>query len=138
MKGFNTTLDLRRIRPSISKVFISLLVVALGLMGARALSEIDQDLRIMYTEYTLAATDLAHISADIIRYRMMSAEMCARSVAAKVYSVYMMRRSWSISLSARAPINPSATTSRLMKTFEMEGRMRRRSSVVLNPFIAIP
>ena len=69
MKGFNTTLDLRRIRPSISKVFISLLVVALGLMGARALSEIDQDLRIMYTEYTLAATDLAHISADIIRYR---------------------------------------------------------------------
>jgi len=69
MKGFNTTLVLRRIRPSISKVFISLLVVALGLMGARALSEIDQDLRIMYTEYTLAATDLAHISADIIRYR---------------------------------------------------------------------
>ena len=38
-------------------------------MGAQALSQIDQDLRIMYTEYTLAATDLAHISADIIRYR---------------------------------------------------------------------
>jgi len=69
MKGFKTTLGLRRIRPSVSKVFISLLVVALGLIGARALSEIDQDLRIMYTEYTLAATDLAHISADIIRYR---------------------------------------------------------------------
>ena len=69
MNGLKTTLDLRRIRPSISKVFISLLVVALGLIGARALSAIDQDLRIMYTEYTLAATDLAHISADIIRYR---------------------------------------------------------------------
>jgi chemoreceptor-like protein with four helix bundle sensory module len=64
-----TMLDPRRLRPSVSKVFISLLVVGLGLIGARALSEIDQDLRIMYTEYTLAATDLAHISADIIRYR---------------------------------------------------------------------
>ena len=59
----------RRIRPSLSQVLISLLIVGLGLIGNRALSEIDQDLRIMYTEYTLAATDLAHISADIIRYR---------------------------------------------------------------------
>jgi len=64
-----TMLDPRALRLSISKVFISLLVITLGFIGARALSAIDQDLRIMYTEYTLAATDLAHISADIIRYR---------------------------------------------------------------------
>ena len=55
--------------PSWGQVFISLLVAGLGLLGAQALSQIDRDLRIMYTEYTLAATDLAHISADIIRYR---------------------------------------------------------------------
>lgn len=45
------------------------MIATLGLAGARELSQVDQDLRIMYTEYTLAATDLAHISADIIRYR---------------------------------------------------------------------
>jgi hypothetical protein len=61
--------QVRRIRPSLSQILISLLIIGLGLIGNRALSEIDQDLRIMYTEYTLAATDLAHISADIIRYR---------------------------------------------------------------------
>jgi hypothetical protein len=61
--------QVRRIRPCLSQILISLLIVGLGLIGNRALSEIDQDLRIMYTEYTLAATDLAHISADIIRYR---------------------------------------------------------------------
>jgi Four helix bundle sensory module for signal transduction len=51
------------------QILISLMVAGLGLLGAQALSQIDHDLRIMYTEYTLAATDLAHISADIIRYR---------------------------------------------------------------------
>jgi hypothetical protein len=45
------------------------MIAGLGLMGAGALSQVDQDLRIMYTEYTLAATDLAHISADVMRYR---------------------------------------------------------------------
>ena len=60
---------LGRVRPSLSQILISLLIVGLGFIGNRALSEVDQDLRIMYTEYTLAATDLAHISADIIRYR---------------------------------------------------------------------
>lgn len=59
----------RSYRPSWSQIFVSLLIAGLGYMGAQALSQIDQDLRIMYTEYTLAATDLAHISADIIRYR---------------------------------------------------------------------
>lgn len=61
--------SLRRVRPSLAQILISVLIVGLGFIGNRALSEVDQDLRIMYTEYTLAATDLAHISADIIRYR---------------------------------------------------------------------
>ena len=38
-------------------------------MSVQALSDVDQDLRIMYTEYTLGAADLAHISADTMRYR---------------------------------------------------------------------
>lgn len=59
----------RLLRPSFGQAVVSLLIVALGVMGARALSEIDRDLRVMYTEYTLAAVDLAHISADIIRFR---------------------------------------------------------------------
>ena len=57
------------VRPAFSQILISLLIAGLGLMGARALSQVDQDLRIMYTEYTLGATDLAHISADIMRFR---------------------------------------------------------------------
>lgn len=61
--------QLQRLRPSLSQMLISVLIIGLGFIGNRALSEVDQDLRIMYTEYTLAATDLAHISADIIRYR---------------------------------------------------------------------
>ncbi len=60
---------LKLTRPSFSQLLISLLIVGLGVMGAEALSEVDQDLRIMYTEYTLAAADLAHISADVLRYR---------------------------------------------------------------------
>ncbi|MBI5411024.1 MAG: MCP four helix bundle domain-containing protein [Nitrospirae bacterium] len=61
--------QLRRLRPTWSQILISLMIAGLGLMGAEALSQVDQDLRLMYTEYTLAATDLAHISADVIRYR---------------------------------------------------------------------
>lgn len=56
-------------RPAWTQILVSLLIAALGLMGARALSQVDQDLRIMYTEYTLGATDLAHISANVMRYR---------------------------------------------------------------------
>jgi hypothetical protein len=48
---------------------ISLLIAGLGWLSGQALSRVDQDLRIMYTEYTLGATDLAHISADVMRYR---------------------------------------------------------------------
>lgn len=52
-----------------SQLLISLLIAGLGWYSGQALSQIDQDLRIMYTEYTLGAADLAHISADVMRYR---------------------------------------------------------------------
>lgn len=56
-------------KPSIPQLLISLLIAGLGWYSGQALSQIDQDLRIMYTEYTLGAADLAHISADVMRYR---------------------------------------------------------------------
>ncbi|GKS59771.1 hypothetical protein YTPLAS18_32980 [Nitrospira sp.] len=52
-----------------SRIVLSLLIVGLGWLGGQELSAIDQDLRVMYTEYTLGATDLAHLMADTIRYR---------------------------------------------------------------------
>jgi Four helix bundle sensory module for signal transduction len=60
---------IRSFRPSGSQLLISLLVAGLGWLSGQALSRVDQDLRIMYTEYTLGAADLAHISADVMRYR---------------------------------------------------------------------
>jgi hypothetical protein len=56
-------------RPSWKQIVISLLIAGLGLVGARALSQVNQDITLMYTEYTLGATELAHISADVIRFR---------------------------------------------------------------------
>ncbi len=56
-------------RPSWKQIVVSLLIAGLGLMAARALSQVNQDITLMYTEYTLGATELAHISADVIRYR---------------------------------------------------------------------
>lgn len=56
-------------RPSIGQMLISLLIAWLGWVGTQALSQVDQDMRIMFTEYTLGAADLAHISADVIRFR---------------------------------------------------------------------
>ncbi len=56
--------------PGWRRIVISLLVIGLGLFSAQALQRIDQDLRVMYTEYTLAATDLAHVLADVMRYRV--------------------------------------------------------------------
>jgi hypothetical protein len=56
-------------RPTVPQLVISLLIAGLGWYSGQALSQIDQDLRIMYTEYTLGAADLAHISADVMRYR---------------------------------------------------------------------
>jgi len=48
---------------------ISLLIVASGLVGAQTLIRVDQDLRVIYAEYTLAATDLGHVNGELIRYR---------------------------------------------------------------------
>jgi hypothetical protein len=45
-----------------------MLIASLGWLIGQALSRVDQDLRIMYVEYTLGAADLAHISADVMRY----------------------------------------------------------------------
>ncbi|HSN04039.1 MAG TPA: MCP four helix bundle domain-containing protein [Nitrospira sp.] len=56
-------------KPRGSQLLISLLIAGLGWYSGQALSQVDQDLRIMYTEYTLGAADLAHISADVMRYR---------------------------------------------------------------------
>lgn len=67
MLGIRFTL--RRLRPTWGQILVSMLIAGLGLIGAQELSQVDQDLRIIYTEYTLGATDLAHISADVIRYR---------------------------------------------------------------------
>jgi hypothetical protein len=50
-------------------IVISLLIAASGVWGGEALTKVDQDLRIIYTEYTLAATDLGHMNARLIRYR---------------------------------------------------------------------
>lgn len=55
--------------PDTNELIISILIAVLGWVSGQSLSLIDQDLRIMYTEYTLGAADLAHISADVIRYR---------------------------------------------------------------------
>jgi len=57
-------------RPTWTQFIVSCLIVGLGLLASRELGRVDQDLRIMYTEYTLAATNLAHTSSDLLRYRV--------------------------------------------------------------------
>ena len=56
-------------KPTGSQLLISMLIAGIGWYSGQTLSQGDQDLRIMYTEYTLGAADLAHISADTMRYR---------------------------------------------------------------------
>ncbi len=56
-------------KPSWKQIIISFLIAGLGLFAARALSQVNQDITLMYTEYTLGAAELAHISADVIRFR---------------------------------------------------------------------
>ncbi|ULA62215.1 MAG: 4HBMCP1 domain-containing protein [Nitrospira sp.] len=56
-------------KPTGAQLLISALIAAIGWYSGQTLSQVDEDLRIMYTEYTLGATDLAHISADTMRYR---------------------------------------------------------------------
>jgi Four helix bundle sensory module for signal transduction len=48
---------------------ISFLIVGGGWLGSRTLIRVDQDLRVIYTEYTLATTDLGHLNGELIRYR---------------------------------------------------------------------
>jgi hypothetical protein len=48
---------------------ISLLILSAGLWGGYSLSRVDQEIRVIYAEYTLATTDLGHINAKLIRYR---------------------------------------------------------------------
>jgi chemoreceptor-like protein with four helix bundle sensory module len=48
---------------------ISLLIIASGWIGSHTLIRVDQDLRVIYAEYTLAATDLGHVNGELIRYR---------------------------------------------------------------------
>jgi hypothetical protein len=52
-----------------TSVLISVLILASGILGSRTLTRVDQDLRIIYAEYTLAATDLGHVNGELIRYR---------------------------------------------------------------------
>lgn len=56
-------------KPTGAQLLISVLIAGIGWYSGQTLSQVDQDLRVMYTEYTLGATDLAHISADTMRYR---------------------------------------------------------------------
>lgn len=50
-------------------IFISLLILLAGLWGGYSLSQVDQELRVIYAEYTLSTTDLGHLNAKLIRYR---------------------------------------------------------------------
>ena len=52
-----------------TSVLISALILASGIFGSQTLTRVDQDLRIIYAEYTLAATDLGHVNGELIRYR---------------------------------------------------------------------
>lgn len=62
MTSFGECVDLR-------SLIISLLILLAGLFGGYSLSRVDQELRVIYAEYTLATTDLGHINAKLIRYR---------------------------------------------------------------------
>lgn len=53
----------------VRSIVISLLILSAGLWGGYSLSRVDQELRVIYAEYTLATTDLGHINAKLIRYR---------------------------------------------------------------------
>jgi hypothetical protein len=57
-------------KPTVIQTLVSCLIAGLGLFASQTLGRVDQDLRSMYTEYTVAATDLAHMSSDLLRYRV--------------------------------------------------------------------
>jgi chemoreceptor-like protein with four helix bundle sensory module len=52
-----------------SSILVSVLIMVSGVMGSQTLIRVDQDLRVIYAEYTLAATDLGHVNGELIRYR---------------------------------------------------------------------
>lgn len=52
-----------------SRIVISALIFGSGIWDAYTLTTVDQELRVLYAEYTLATTDLGHINAQLIRYR---------------------------------------------------------------------
>ena len=52
-----------------TSVFVSFLLAACGWLGSETLVRVDQDLRVIYAEYTLTATDLGHLNGELIRYR---------------------------------------------------------------------
>src|SRR5687767_15921343 len=52
-----------------TSILISFLIITSGVLGSQTLIRVDQDLRVIYAEYTLAATDLGHVSGELIRYR---------------------------------------------------------------------
>jgi Four helix bundle sensory module for signal transduction len=52
-----------------TSVLISFLIMASGVLGSQTLIRVDQDLRVIYADYTLAATDLGHVNGELIRYR---------------------------------------------------------------------
>lgn len=56
-------------RTRLIPILISLLIVAGGWLGSQMLTGVDYDLRVIYAEYTLAATDLGHVNGELIRYR---------------------------------------------------------------------
>lgn len=56
-------------RPAGGQILISLLIVGLGLACARALIQVNDDLRLMYTEYTLGAVELGQTESKLMRYR---------------------------------------------------------------------
>jgi hypothetical protein len=48
---------------------MSVLLAAFGWLGAETLVRVDQDLRVIYADYTLTATELGHLNGELIRYR---------------------------------------------------------------------
>lgn len=54
-----------------SSLIVSVVIAASGWWGAAWLKSVDQNIRVIYSEHSLAVTDLGHIYADLIRYRTM-------------------------------------------------------------------
>ena len=52
-----------------TSLVVSLVIAACGWLASETLLRVDQDLRVIYAEYTLAATDLGHLNGELIRYR---------------------------------------------------------------------